>query len=170
MPSHPPREGMYLKLSLLKWNSKMYSTQIIAVFFLLFFTSVHASEKMKFEGEIKNGLSHDVYLYYQSWETGEFAEEDLVVSAGGHVGFNFLADPRAGEIYFALVGGDSGNRAACVYDIKYGPRTYVRGAVTLTGPSIWTDAQSQGKKPVECSITLDDWDYTNNMRLSFTMK
>ena len=148
----------------------MYSKQIIAVFFSLFFTSVHASETMKVEGEIRNDLSHDVRLYYQSWETGEFAEKDLVVSAGGHVGFNFLADAHGGEIYFALLGGDADGKAACVYDIKYGPRTYVRGAVTLTGPGIWTDAQSEGKKPATCSTTLDDWDYTNGMRLSFEMK
>lgn len=148
----------------------MYLKKVIAVFSLLFFTGAHASETMRVEGQIQNNLSHDVSLHYQSWDTGEFAQEELVVSAGGHVGFNFLADPHAGEIYFALVGGDSGDRAACVYDIKYGPRTYVRGAVTLTGPSIWTDAQSQGRKPAECSITLDDWDYTNNMRLGFTMK
>jgi hypothetical protein len=148
----------------------MYWKVFIAVLSSWVFSGVHASEMMKVEGEIKNRSSQDVYLKYQSWDTGDFAEEELLVSAGGHVGFNFMADAEAGQIDFALSGGDGEEKIACTYDIKYGPRTFVRGAVTLTGPDIWTEVNDMGNSPAICRIKVQDWDYPNTLNMRFFIK
>jgi hypothetical protein len=148
----------------------MYSKILIAVLSSLFLSSAYASDMMRVEGKIKNGLSRDIHLQYQSWDIGDADQQSLVVSAGGQVGFDFLADARQDTINFALSGGSGSDKVACLYEIKYGPHTFVRGAVTLTGPNVWTEAQSAGRKPATCLIRVDDWDYKNSMKLRYVMK
>lgn len=148
----------------------MYSKILIAVLSSLFLSAVQASELMTVEGKIKNSLSHDVYLKYQSWDIGEVEEESLLVSAGGYINFDFPADARQGEFDFVLSGGSGSDKVACLYDLKYGPHTYVRGAVTLTGPNLETDTKSAGPKSATCLMKVDDWDYKNSMRVRFNIK
>jgi hypothetical protein len=148
----------------------MYSRILIAVLSSLFLSGVYASDMMRVEGKIKNSLSRDVYLKYQSWDIGEVDEETLLVSAGGYVEFDFPADARQGEFDFVLSGGSGSDKVACLYDLKYGPHTYVRGAVTLTGPNLVTDSNSAGPKSATCLMKVDDWDYKNSMRVRFIIK
>lgn len=131
---------------------------------------VMAAQQMLVNGEIKNFLDTDVRLQYPSWYTGDYDQENLIVESDGHVGFSFSEHPQRGQFDFALSGGEGDDKVACLYEVKYGERTYVKGPLKLTGPHAWTEAISAGKKPAMCSMRLDSWDYEKSMTLRFLIQ
>jgi hypothetical protein len=103
----------------------MYSRLLLTLVGMLLASHVMAAQQMLVNGEIKNFLDTDVRLQYPSWDTGDYEHEDLIVESDGHVGFSFSVHPQRGQFDFALSGGEGADKVACLYEVKYGERTYV---------------------------------------------
>lgn len=148
----------------------MYSKLLLAIMSTLLMNNVMAASPMLVTGEIKNFLDTEVRLQYPSWEIGDYAEEDLVVESDGHVQFSFPEHPQRGQFDFVLSSGTGSEKVACLYEVKYGERTYVKGPLRLTGPHAWTEAISVDKKPATCSIKVEGWDYEKSMHVRFLIE
>ncbi|WP_296257878.1 MULTISPECIES: hypothetical protein [unclassified Pseudomonas] len=148
----------------------MYGKILITVMSTLFICGAHASQTMVFNGQIKNFLSRPVQLLSPSWDVGNFPEDELVVDPKGHIKFNFPAHAYRGAVKFVLSTGRTKGEVACLYDVKYGTQSYVRGAVTLTGPRATLQASSAGKRQADCSLKLDNWDYERSMDMRFVIR
>ncbi|MFJ5299473.1 hypothetical protein ACIQAL_23495 [Pseudomonas sp. NPDC088368] len=148
----------------------MYSKISLIFLAALTLTSVHAQEQMQFDGEIKNFLSREVSVVYPSWDVGAYEPEDLIVEPDEHVKFRFSAHPHRAEIGFALTGGAGKDRVLCLYDLRYGNRSFVQGAIKLTGPHVWPQGRSIGNTPATCSAEVIDWDYEKSMNVLFLIE